>query len=178
MWYFVYYALLLYSCVIVHCIESKLNGLLFRFVRLYEVFAWRIHFWLKPTDFIRRIGTIPAPIIFGRLIDLSCMEWHKSCDDSGACIFYDNEIMNRNTLIIACILKSLSTVFFFCAWFMYKSPESDQNEADNTVQDDTVKSSKPAECEIREINSADSDLQRTPHRFKVQTANGLANGAV
>lgn len=77
---------------------------------------------------VRLLGTIPAPIIFGKLIDLSCLRWQTSCNSSdGACIFYDNQVMNRNTLILACLLKSLSTVFFISAYTLYKAPKMEDD---------------------------------------------------
>lgn len=49
--------------------------------------------WLK----VRILGTIPAPIIFGRLIDETCILWKESdCEaDSGSCLVYDNKYMSR-----------------------------------------------------------------------------------
>lgn len=122
---------------------------------------------------VRLLGTIPAPIIFGRLIDLSCMEWQESCDGSGACIFYDNRVMNRNTLIIACILKSLSTIFFFTAWFLYKPPETGEEGEEGTEQDTPIKPTKNAS----ELEAERQD-QNKSSQVKVQSVNGVANGVV
>lgn len=47
--------------------------------------------WIK----VRLLGTIPAPMVFGRLIDESCILWQKSCDGHGACLVYDNHSMSK-----------------------------------------------------------------------------------
>jgi hypothetical protein len=47
--------------------------------------------WIK----VRLLGTIPAPLIFGRLIDESCVLWQDSCDGQGSCLMYDNKYMSR-----------------------------------------------------------------------------------
>lgn len=48
--------------------------------------------WIK----VRILGTIPAPMIFGTLIDDTCILWDESaCSDSGACLVYDNYSMSR-----------------------------------------------------------------------------------
>lgn len=49
--------------------------------------------WIK----VRLMGTIPAPLIFGALIDESCVLWHESCDTQagGACLVYDNFYISR-----------------------------------------------------------------------------------
>lgn len=77
---------------------------------------------------VRLLGTIPAPILFGYLIDQSCKHWPNSCSGKGACTVYDNYIMNRNTLILACVLKSCSCIFFTAAWFLYKPPENEMDD--------------------------------------------------
>jgi hypothetical protein len=52
--------------------------------------------WIK----VRLIGTIPAPMVFGALIDETCVLWQESChqDEIGACLVYDNEYMGRYVL--------------------------------------------------------------------------------
>lgn len=47
--------------------------------------------WLK----VRFFGSTPGPIVIGALIDRSCILWHESCEDEGACIEYDNVYMMR-----------------------------------------------------------------------------------
>lgn len=47
--------------------------------------------WIK----VRLLGTIPAPMIFGLLIDETCILWQESCDDHGACLVYDNKYMSK-----------------------------------------------------------------------------------
>lgn len=47
--------------------------------------------WIK----VRILGTIPAPMIFGILIDETCILWQKSCDNYGACLVYNNNDMSK-----------------------------------------------------------------------------------
>jgi len=37
------------------------------------------------------LGFIPAPIIFGLIIDGTCTIWHSNCDDRGHCVVYDHD---------------------------------------------------------------------------------------
>ncbi|EDW77984.2 uncharacterized protein Dwil_GK24772 [Drosophila willistoni] len=76
--------------------------------------------WIK----VRLLGTIPAPLIFGALIDESCILWHESCDTEkgGACLVYDNFYISRYMWLLALICKLSSVVFFLCAWWFYKPP--------------------------------------------------------
>lgn len=71
---------------------------------------------------VRLLGTIPAPILFGYLIDLSCVLWPGSCDETGACAVYENGQMARNLLALLATVKFLSCLFFFLSWLLYKAP--------------------------------------------------------
>ncbi|XP_049549041.1 solute carrier organic anion transporter family member 4A1 [Anopheles darlingi] len=80
--------------------------------------------WIK----VRLLGTIPAPMIFGRLIDDTCILWQESsCDDHGACLVYDNAFMSKYMLLLALIGKACSILFFFGAWFYYIPPKALSN---------------------------------------------------
>ncbi|CAB3239506.1 unnamed protein product [Arctia plantaginis] len=79
--------------------------------------------WIK----VRLLGTIPAPLLFGFLIDLSCSLWSTSCDKTGACLQYDNYNMSRYMLAIALVGKLCSLLFFFLAWWFYRPPGGNGN---------------------------------------------------
>ncbi|XP_055599366.1 solute carrier organic anion transporter family member 4A1 [Uranotaenia lowii] len=80
--------------------------------------------WIK----VRVLGTIPAPMIFGRLIDETCILWQESlCEDHGACLVYDNAFMSKYMLLLALIGKACSILFFFGAWFYYIPPKTMSN---------------------------------------------------
>ncbi|XP_054719355.1 LOW QUALITY PROTEIN: solute carrier organic anion transporter family member 4A1-like [Uloborus diversus] len=73
---------------------------------------------------VRLLGTIPAPVLFGWLIDQSCMLWQDSCDSKqGSCLFYNNEVMSKNILTIVVLVKFLSCVFFSIAYCSYRPPD-------------------------------------------------------
>lgn len=71
---------------------------------------------------VRLLGTIPAPIIFGALIDNTCTLWQSTCEEDGACLIYDNWSMSSYMLALAFIGKALSLTFFYMAYWCYKPP--------------------------------------------------------
>ncbi|XP_017095879.3 solute carrier organic anion transporter family member 4A1 isoform X1 [Drosophila bipectinata] len=81
--------------------------------------------WIK----VRLLGTIPAPLIFGALIDESCILWQEKCDEDagGACLFYDNYYISRYMWLLALICKLGSVVFFLGAWWFYVPPRTPSN---------------------------------------------------
>ncbi|KAM7352109.1 organic anion transporting polypeptide 26F isoform 1-T1 [Cochliomyia hominivorax] len=81
--------------------------------------------WIK----VRLLGTIPAPMIFGTLIDETCILWQETCDEeAGACLVYENSFMSRYMWILALTGKLCSVVFFFAAWWFYIPPKEMSNE--------------------------------------------------
>ncbi|XP_037079835.1 solute carrier organic anion transporter family member 4A1-like [Pollicipes pollicipes] len=75
---------------------------------------------------LRVVGTIPGPIIFGTLIDRSCLLWVTPCDRPGACLVYDNWWMSRYLLGATLCWKFASFVFYNLAWILYKPPEGSE----------------------------------------------------
>ncbi|XP_050346864.1 solute carrier organic anion transporter family member 4A1 [Nymphalis io] len=74
---------------------------------------------------VRLLGTIPAPLLFGFLIDRACRLWA-----AGACALYDNVHMSRYMLALALVGKLCSLLFFFFAWWFYRPPGG---KSDNAV---------------------------------------------
>ncbi|XP_016905153.1 solute carrier organic anion transporter family member 4A1 isoform X2 [Apis cerana] len=89
--------------------------------------------WIK----VRILGTIPAPMVFGALIDETCILWNKTCDGEGSCLVYDNLYMSRYMLALAFIGKAASLLFFFLAWWTYIPPGS-RRVAQNSREEPTT----------------------------------------
>ncbi|XP_075748066.1 solute carrier organic anion transporter family member 4A1 [Rhipicephalus microplus] len=77
---------------------------------------------------VRLFGTIMAPIIFGMIIDRSCLTWQHLCGDQrGACIIYENSSMSYNLFGVLIFVKTLSVLFFFSAWITYHPASAFEN---------------------------------------------------
>ncbi|XP_015183411.1 PREDICTED: solute carrier organic anion transporter family member 4A1 isoform X3 [Polistes dominula] len=88
--------------------------------------------WIK----VRILGTIPAPMVFGTLIDETCILWQENCDGRGACLVYDNYYMSSYMLALAFIGKAASLLFFFLAWWSYIPPVN-KTIGSNSLQENT-----------------------------------------
>ncbi|KAM7292870.1 solute carrier organic anion transporter family member 4A1-like [Ixodes scapularis] len=84
--------------------------------------------------FIRLLGTIPGPILFGYLIDTSCLLWEDRCGRWGSCAIYENAVMGMNIFQFMISVKSASIVFFFCASIV-SSDERPQQDTRGTPSD-------------------------------------------
>ncbi|XP_077534372.1 solute carrier organic anion transporter family member 4A1-like [Haemaphysalis longicornis] len=71
---------------------------------------------------IRLLGTIPGPVIFGYLIDKSCILWQVTCSGkSGSCAIYENSAMGKNLFGLMITVKSASILFFFFGSLRFSS---------------------------------------------------------
>ncbi|XP_065600285.1 solute carrier organic anion transporter family member 4C1-like [Cyrtonyx montezumae] len=73
--------------------------------------------------FLRLLGTIPGPILFGVAIDNSCSLWDvDECKTKGACWVYDNERMAYLLMSISAACKTITIIFVVMAVLLYKPP--------------------------------------------------------
>ncbi|XP_002169449.1 solute carrier organic anion transporter family member 4C1 isoform X1 [Hydra vulgaris] len=74
--------------------------------------------------FARFLGFIPAPTIFGKLIDSSCKLWDidECTEETTNCLEYDNTDFRFNLFLIGVVVKFLATFFIFLAFKFYRLP--------------------------------------------------------
>ncbi|XP_041332675.1 solute carrier organic anion transporter family member 4C1 [Pyrgilauda ruficollis] len=73
--------------------------------------------------FLRLLGTIPGPILFGVAIDKSCTLWDiNECETKGVCWVYDNERMAYLLMGISAACKIVTIIFVVMAVYFYKPP--------------------------------------------------------
>ncbi|XP_055341550.1 solute carrier organic anion transporter family member 5A1-like [Paramacrobiotus metropolitanus] len=72
----------------------------------------------------RLLAYVPAPMLFGSLIDLTCVLWAETtCEEdtgSGSCLFYDLDAFHRNYACVAFALQVVSTCFFWLNYYVMK----------------------------------------------------------
>ncbi|KAH8035886.1 hypothetical protein HPB51_010638 [Rhipicephalus microplus] len=72
--------------------------------------------------------TIPAPLIFGKTVDMACEIWSSvfngEANESGNCAIYNNAALSRNMATLLVLLKTMSVALFACASLSYQPPMS------------------------------------------------------
>ncbi|XP_071804429.1 solute carrier organic anion transporter family member 4A1-like [Asterias amurensis] len=86
--------------------------------------------------FARLLGSVPGPILFGRVLDSSCLLWQEKCGVQGACWFYDVRTLAWKLLLIAVGFKVVSFVFFTLSLVFYKSANDDGDNNDDKKEAD------------------------------------------
>lgn len=54
---------------------------------------------------IRVVGSTPLPIVFGKVLDVSCVTWGIQCGECGSCHVYDNHVMATLMASLCLVLK-------------------------------------------------------------------------
>ncbi|XP_077517853.1 solute carrier organic anion transporter family member 4A1-like isoform X2 [Amblyomma americanum] len=72
------------------------------------------------TIIIRLLGSIPAPVILGGIVDQTCLMWHRTCGSSGNCIAYQNEGMARGMFYALAVMLAASMVLFYSSLIVYR----------------------------------------------------------
>ncbi|XP_011185747.2 solute carrier organic anion transporter family member 74D [Zeugodacus cucurbitae] len=66
---------------------------------------------------ISLFALIPGPIIFGRMIDSTCLVWTETCHGRGNCQLYDQTKFRYYVNILALSLTSIGVVFDILVWY-------------------------------------------------------------
>lgn len=66
---------------------------------------------------MRVLGAIPGPIVYGALIDQTCILWSSKCGKQGYCLEYDHIGLAKVVLGVSLAVRFLTTVCFALSWF-------------------------------------------------------------
>eukprot|EP00057_Strongylocentrotus_purpuratus_P028748 XP_011683222.1 PREDICTED: solute carrier organic anion transporter family member 4A1-like [Strongylocentrotus purpuratus] len=79
----------------------------------------------------RTLGSIPGPIIFGAIIDSTCLQWQETCGERGACWLYDNESLSWKLTTLSLICNLLTVLFYALALRFYEPASEGESSTDN-----------------------------------------------
>ncbi|XP_030557469.1 solute carrier organic anion transporter family member 5A1 [Drosophila novamexicana] len=76
----------------------------------------------------RLFGYIPAPILFGNLIDSTCLLWKSSCGEKGGrCLIYDIEKFRYKYVGLCASVKLVALVIFIVDWWLVRRRKQLEN---------------------------------------------------
>ncbi|XP_078610366.1 solute carrier organic anion transporter family member 4A1-like isoform X1 [Branchiostoma floridae x Branchiostoma japonicum] len=74
------------------------------------------------------LGLIPGSLIFGYVIDLSCIQWEDKCGTRGSCLTYDNRKVGLNVFAVAAVVGVVAMFLYVMAYWTYKPKDGRDGE--------------------------------------------------
>ena len=69
--------------------------------------------------YLRLVGFVPGPILFGTVVDSTCLFWQHECGQRGNCWVYD-----RSTLSTRVIVLATGTILWYVVSGAYEPPKA------------------------------------------------------
>ena len=90
----------------------------------------------------RIFGYIPSPIIFGNVIDSTCLLWKQTCEGAqgGRCLIYDIEMFRYKYVGICAGIKVIASLIFFLDWWLIRRRERHEKMAGGLTVGELVNS--------------------------------------
>ncbi|GBL94501.1 Solute carrier organic anion transporter family member 1B2 [Araneus ventricosus] len=90
-------------------------------------------------------GFVPYLVIFGSLVDSTCLVWEKSCGEYGNCWFYDTDKFNNLLHALSAVFSSFAALSLVATYFLsgrigeLYEDDNDGNEATNKKELEAAK---------------------------------------
>ena len=106
--------------------------------------------------FVRFLGFIPAPTLFGSLIDESCNLWHvdECTGEKTSCLEYENRNFRNYIFTLGTATRLLSFLFLFAAYRAYQLPESSDVSIGNDKTSGVIEAARKSSNVVHTIEVA------------------------
>ena len=90
----------------------------------------------------RLFGYIPSPIMFGSVIDSTCILWKQTCEgkQGGRCLAYDIEMFRYKYVGICAGIKTISFFIFLFDWWLIRRKTKQDKEKGGITMGEVVNS--------------------------------------
>lgn len=88
--------------------------------------------------FARIFGSIPGPVVFGAVIDNTCILWQSTEDGSGSCWYYNSYKLRVSMFLLVLAIKVVTALFYVAGNMMYRPPATESANKRRTVSGRTL----------------------------------------
>jgi MFS family permease len=78
----------------------------------------------------RLLGAVPAPLVFGALVDSACVLRERRCGADGGCLEYDNWQLRVTFVLLGLVPKAAACACYALGWWHFDSPYEDDDNDD------------------------------------------------
>ena len=87
------------------------------------------------SSIVRLVGFVPGPILFGTVVDSTCLFWQHECGQRGNCWVYDRSTLSTRVILLATGTMSCYIVFIILCWFVYPHQRANKKNSKNSLED-------------------------------------------
>jgi hypothetical protein len=95
---------------------------------------------LRQLTFARIFGSIPGPVVFGAVIDNTCVLWQTTEDGSGSCWYYNSYKLRMSMFLLVLAIKVVTALFYVAGNMMYRPPAEETTNRARTKSGRTISS--------------------------------------
>jgi MFS family permease len=88
---------------------------------------------------VSSIGTLPSPIIWGVIVDSTCLLWDHHCGSTGSCLIYDPETFRVRMHLTYAFIRLISTLNDLFVFYHAKGLTLMDEDEENVAEDQVIK---------------------------------------
>merc|ERR1719244_102261 len=78
--------------------------------------------------FMSVLAMLPSPIVYGAIIDKSCLLWQQECGETTNCLLYDTDALRKVLMLTTAAIASLGVLCDVAVWYYSKDLKIFYNE--------------------------------------------------
>lgn len=106
---------------------------------------------------LRILAWLPGPVMFGSIIDSTCILWGKKCGAKAACQYYNNNLLRQRYIGLQIVFEVGALIFFIAVYCVLRHK-------------DKVKTEDEKKSELHKLNEKQENLKVVPNREKEAAA--------
>ncbi len=71
--------------------------------------------------FLSLFAMLPAPMVYGAIIDGTCVLWQRECGETTNCLLYDTVKLRRTLMLTTAFIMLVGVVFDIGVWCVGKT---------------------------------------------------------
>ncbi|XP_063806979.1 solute carrier organic anion transporter family member 2B1 [Pseudophryne corroboree] len=87
---------------------------------------------------LRILAWLPGPVIFGSMIDSTCIRWGKKCGSKASCQYYDNNLLRQRYIGLQILFDIGALILFTAVFFVLRHKDKVGAEAEKNPEIHTL----------------------------------------
>nr|DBA32289.1 TPA: hypothetical protein GDO54_000092 [Pyxicephalus adspersus] len=78
---------------------------------------------------LRILAWLPGPVMFGSVIDSTCIQWGKKCGSKAACQYYNNNLLRQRYIGLQILFEVGALILFIAVYFVLRRKDKVHQDA-------------------------------------------------